>query len=93
MCTLYNRVGWLFDDLGFNVPPTAKVICRREEKYVFHCKPEFYYINVGYKGVINTWTYFPDDWKGEHVKELKQLYLQSKPDTRWERNRNTSPEI
>ena len=36
---------------GSNEYPTICVLSRNKENNVYPCKPQFYYIKVGYKGV------------------------------------------
>ena len=39
---------------------TIYVLEQKEGNYVYHCKPQFYYIKVGCKGVCVTRTSYPD---------------------------------
>ena len=38
---------------------------KNKKKKVYNCKPQFYYINVGFKGIYIARTCFPDEIKGE----------------------------
>ena len=36
---------------GSNEYPQSMFLCRNKKNNVYHCKPQFYYIKVGFKGV------------------------------------------
>ena len=40
--------------------PTIYVLCRNKKNNVYPCKPQFYYIKVGFKGVKTICAYFID---------------------------------
>ena len=46
---------------GSNKYPQSMFLEQKYEKYVYPCIPQFYYIKVGFKGVIIAPTCFPDD--------------------------------
>ena len=54
--------GYTLDRLSEAVLPSTHNLCfgAKIRKNVYPCKPEFYYIKVGYKGVFITWTRFRD---------------------------------
>ena len=41
--------------------PQSMFWSKNKKKYVYPCKPQFYYIKVGCKGVYITWTCFHDE--------------------------------
>ena len=38
-------------DCGYSLEPTIYVLSRNKKNNVYPCKPQFYYIKVGFKGV------------------------------------------
>ena len=38
------------------------VLDQKQENYVYPCKPQFFYIKVGFTGVYISRTCFPDAW-------------------------------
>ena len=47
----------------------------KNKKRVYHCKPQFYYIKVGYKGVYITRTCFPDVLLKAHQENMPAQYI------------------
>ena len=46
--------------MGSNEYPQSMFWSKNNKKYVYPCKPQFYYIKVGFKGVFIARTSFPD---------------------------------
>ena len=50
-----------FRNGGSNEYPQSIFLSRNKKKNVYPCKPQFYYIKVGFKGVKIIWACFRDD--------------------------------
>ena len=50
--------------------PTIKVLEQKKKKNVYLCKPKFYYIKVGFKGVFITQTCLHDVVVYKYVRKL-----------------------
>ena len=47
---------------GSNEYPQSMFLSRNKKNNVYPCKPQFYYIKVGFKGVKIIYACFRDDW-------------------------------
>ena len=47
---------------GSNEYPQSMFLSRNKKSNVYPCKPQFYYIKVGFKGVNIIWACFRDVW-------------------------------
>ena len=46
---------------GSNEYPHSMLLSRNKKNNVYPCRPQFYYIKVGFKGVRIIWACFPDE--------------------------------
>ena len=47
--------------IGSNEYPQSMFLSRNKKSNIYPCKPQFYYIKVGFKGVKIIWVCFRDD--------------------------------
>ena len=47
-------------DCGYSLEPPQSVCLGKVRKIIYPCKPQFYYINVGFKGIKIIWACFRD---------------------------------
>ena len=66
------------NDCGYTLePPRTNNLCfRAKKKNVYPCKPQFYYIKVGCKGVFITRTCYPDVLaKVQHIPDIMAVFF------------------
>ena len=49
---------------GFNEYPQSMFLSRNKKNHVYPCKPQFYFIKVGFKGVKIIYVCFRDEYDG-----------------------------
>ena len=55
---------------GSNEYQQSMFLSRNEKNNVYPCKPQFYYIKVGFKGAKIIWAYFRDDKRTTILEHL-----------------------
>ena len=65
---------------GSNEYPQSMFLSRNKKNNVYPCKPQFYYIKVGFKGIKIIWACFRDVFLFNFFVRLEKLMQEGQPE-------------